>query len=84
MNVKPIKTDPDYRMALQEVENLMAAAPGSPKGEKLDLMATLIEAYEAKLRVDLNSQCDSFLLWNSVFLRGIHSHGTAATHLISS
>lgn len=48
MNIKPIKTDADYRAALKEIESLMMAAPDTPEGEKLDVMVTLIEAYEAK------------------------------------
>lgn len=48
MNIKPIKTDADYRAALHEIESLMMAAPDTPEGEKLDIMVTLIEAYEAK------------------------------------
>lgn len=48
MNIKPIKTDTDYRAALKEVETLMMAGLDSPEGEKLDVMSTLIEAYEAK------------------------------------
>lgn len=48
MDIKPIKTDADYRAALNEVESLMMAGPDTPEGEKLDIMVTLIEAYEAK------------------------------------
>ena len=48
MEVKPIKTDADYRVALQEIETLMTARPDSPEGEKLDVLATLVEAYEHK------------------------------------
>lgn len=48
MNIKPIKTDADYRAALKEVESLMTAEPNTPEGEKLDILATLIEAYECK------------------------------------
>ena len=48
MNVKPIKTEPDYRAALREIETLMSAQPDSPEGEKLDVLTTLIEAYERK------------------------------------
>lgn len=48
MNIKPIKTDVDYREALQEVESLMRAEPNTPEGEKLDILVTLIEAYERK------------------------------------
>ena len=48
MDIKPIKTDADYQAALIEIENLMAAELDTPQGEKLDVMITLIEAYEAK------------------------------------
>ena len=48
MEVKPIKTDADYRAALQDIETLMTARPDSPEGEKLDVLATLVEAYERK------------------------------------
>ena len=48
MEVKPIKTDADYRAALQDIETLMTARPDSPEGEKLDVLAILVEAYERK------------------------------------
>jgi len=48
MNIKPIKTDADYRAALKEVETLMMAEPNTPEGEKLDVLVTLIEAFERK------------------------------------
>lgn len=48
MNIKPIKTEADYTEALQTVEKLMGAKKDSPKGDKLDVLVTLIEAYETK------------------------------------
>ena len=48
MEIRPIKTKADYRAALKEVEALMAAEPNSPEGERLDVLVTLIEAYENK------------------------------------
>ena len=48
MHIKPIKTDADYRKTLVEIESLMMAAPDSPKAEKLDVLVTLVEAYERK------------------------------------
>ena len=48
MNIKPIKTNTDYRATLTEIEGLMMAAPGSPEGEKLDVLVTLVEAYERR------------------------------------
>jgi HTH-type transcriptional regulator / antitoxin HigA len=48
MNIKPIKTDADYHAALKEIETLMMAEANTPEGEKLDVLVTLIEAYERK------------------------------------
>ncbi len=48
MEIKPIKTDADYRAALKAVETLMSAESDTPEGEKLDVLVTLIEAYEHK------------------------------------
>ena len=48
MDIKPIRTKADYRAALKEVETLMNAGPGTPEGERLDVLATLIEAYERR------------------------------------
>ena len=48
MDIKPIKNSIDYRAALKEIETLMMAAPETPEGEKLDVLVTLIEAYERK------------------------------------
>lgn len=48
MDIKPIKTDADYRSALKEIEGLMMAAPDTPEGEKLDVLVTLVEAYESR------------------------------------
>ncbi|MCP8689334.1 helix-turn-helix domain-containing protein [Marinobacterium sedimentorum] len=48
MDIKPIRTDADYRAALKEIEMLMMAEPGTPEGEKLDVLVTLVEAYESK------------------------------------
>ncbi len=46
MDVRPIKTQSDYQWALAEVDKLWDAAPGSPRADRLDVLATLIEAYE--------------------------------------
>ena len=46
MDIKPIKSEEDYRATLREVESLMSAAFGSPEGERLDVLVTLVEAYE--------------------------------------
>ncbi len=48
MEIKPIKTKSDYRHALKEVETSMAARAGTPEGERLDVLVTLVEAFERK------------------------------------
>lgn len=48
MNIKPIKTKTDYRAALKEIDSLMSAKPNTPQGERLDVLVTLVEAYERK------------------------------------
>ena len=46
--LKPIRSDEEHAAALEEVERLWGAASGTPAGDRLDVLATLIEAYEAK------------------------------------
>src|SRR5713226_4941756 len=46
MNIRPIRTDADYDAALKEIERLWGAKPGTPQGDRLDVLATLVEAYE--------------------------------------
>ena len=48
MENRPIRTKADYRSALKEIESLMDARAGSPEGERLDVLSTLVEAWEAK------------------------------------
>lgn len=48
MNIRPIKTKADHRAALKEIEALMAAERETPEGERLDVLVTLVEAYEKK------------------------------------
>ena len=48
MHIKPTKTKADYRAALKEIESLMTAKPNTPQGERLEVLVTLVEAYEHK------------------------------------
>jgi HTH-type transcriptional regulator/antitoxin HigA len=48
MNVTPIKTKRDYQRALKDIEGLMDAKRGTPEGDRLDVLVTLVEAWEAK------------------------------------
>ena len=46
--VKPIRTLKDHEAALAEVEALWGSAGGTPEGDRLDVFATLIDAYESQ------------------------------------
>lgn len=46
--VRPIRTEEDYEAALAEAESLMTARPGTPEGDRLEVLSTLIEAYETE------------------------------------
>jgi len=46
--IHPIRTEADYEAALARVDALMNAEPGTPDGDHLDVLVTLIEAYEAR------------------------------------
>ena len=48
MNIKPVRTKRDYAAALKTVETLMHAKAGSADGDHLDVLVTLIQAYEEK------------------------------------
>jgi HTH-type transcriptional regulator/antitoxin HigA len=48
MKIRPIKTEEDYRAALAEIDRLFDAAPDTPQGDRLEVLATLVEAYEDK------------------------------------
>ena len=46
MNIHPIKTEEDYSKAMQRIDALMDALPSTEEGDELDVLATLVEAYE--------------------------------------
>jgi HTH-type transcriptional regulator/antitoxin HigA len=46
MNIKPIKTEADYRAALQEIERLFDAQPDSEDADRLEVLVTLVKVYE--------------------------------------
>lgn len=46
--VRPIRTKSDHKKALAEVERLWGAKSGTPEGDRLDVLATLVDAYEAE------------------------------------
>src|SRR6266567_1116801 len=48
MDIRPIKTQQDYRRILKEIEGLMNAKRNTPQGDRLDVLVTLVESWEAK------------------------------------
>ena len=48
LEIRPIRSKADYRAALKEVERLWNAEPGTRNGDRVEVLVTLIEAYEAK------------------------------------
>ena len=48
MEIKPIKTKKDYEAALGAIEQLMDAKRNTPEGDRLEVLVTLVEAYEAR------------------------------------
>lgn len=50
MEIKPVRTDKDYKAALKEIAILMESdpAPGTPGGDRLDILSTLVASYEQK------------------------------------
>lgn len=46
--IAPIRTEADYEAALKEIEQVMDAEPDTPEGDRLDVLVTLVQAYEAK------------------------------------
>ncbi len=46
MNIFPIRTEEDYDAALARIDTLMNADMGTPEGDELDILVTLVEAYE--------------------------------------
>ena len=58
MNIKPIKSEADYDAALTAIDGLMGAAPDTPESDKLEVLVTLVEAYEARALADRGTGSD--------------------------
>ncbi len=48
MEIRPIRTDEEYHVALKELERFWDAEPGSNEGDYVEVLTTLVEAFEAK------------------------------------
>ena len=47
MEIKPIRSEADYEASLKEIETLVNSQPGTPEGDRMDVLVTLVQAYEA-------------------------------------
>ena len=60
MNITPIRTKADHKAALKTIESLMRAKANTPDGDRLDVLVTLVEAYErAHFPMDLPDAIDA-------------------------
>ena len=48
MKIKPIRSESDYEAALKEIEKLFDSQPGTPDGDRMDVLVTLVESYEER------------------------------------
>ena len=48
VKIRPIKNNRDYREALKEIDRLMDARSNTPEGDHLDVLVTLVEAWEER------------------------------------
>lgn len=46
MNLRPIKTEDDYRAALKRLEEIFDAKPGTPKSDELEILGLMVDSYE--------------------------------------
>jgi len=64
MEIKPIRTKKDHQSALNEVEKLFDAKPKTKRGDRLDVLTTLIEVYEEKHhKIDFPDPVDAINYW---------------------
>ena len=48
MNIRPIRTEEDYDAACKRIDEIFQAEPGSPEDDELEILVTLVDAYEEK------------------------------------
>ncbi|MBF0544981.1 MAG: transcriptional regulator [Candidatus Riflebacteria bacterium] len=47
-SIKPIKSEKDYEMVLEEIDRLIEAEPGSPESDQLEILSILLHDYEER------------------------------------
>jgi antitoxin component HigA of HigAB toxin-antitoxin module len=56
MDIKPIRDDADYQAALREIEKLLDSQPGTPEDDWMEVLVTLVEAYETNASLSLSGR----------------------------
>jgi HTH-type transcriptional regulator/antitoxin HigA len=60
MRIRPIRSESDYHEALHRVEELWSSPVGTPEGDELDVLISLVEAYEQEhYPIDLPTASDA-------------------------
>jgi hypothetical protein len=64
MEIHPIRNDDDHAAAIREIENLAGAAPGTERGDKLEVLAILVEKYEEQRwpNIDVSDPIDLLIM----------------------
>lgn len=76
MEIRPIRTEADYEAALRRIEGLMNAEVDTPEGDELDVLATLVEAYEER-HYPIDAPDPVEFIKNVMEFRGIEQSGLA-------
>jgi len=78
MEIHPIRTEADYDSAVAEIDRLWGAEPGTDDGDKLDILATLVEKYETShWPIDV-SRLDPIDMLNYLIDEGGHTQAELA------
>lgn len=85
MDLKPIKTEKDYQQALKEIETLFEVETNTSEVEKLDILTTLVEAYEKQhYPIDNPTPIEAILYFLesrnqgfSIFINGLKNRGVS-------
>lgn len=78
LELHPIKTEAEYEAAIEAIESLLEAAPGTVEAERLDLLSTLVDAYEREhLPIDLPDPIEA--IWFYLESRDLQPDALATT-----
>lgn len=77
MDVRPIRTEADYDAALEAIDSLMGAAPDTPEADRLEVLVTLVEAYEDR-RWSVNAPDPVSMIEHVMEARGYRQRDLAA------